>query len=101
MLESLLSLFRIHVRSKKWYHKLFFHFLDGTVVQSWLMYFKSITGNEVKLKLREFKMILANFLMRAGKSTSKKRGRLSLADVEKQLQGKKVLVQPKLFDWMV
>ena len=34
-------------------------------------------------------MILANSLMRAGKSTSTKRGRPSLADVEKQLQAKK------------
>ena len=49
----------------------------------------SITGNEGKLKLREFKMILANSLMRAGKSTSTKRGRPSLSDVEKELQAKK------------
>ena len=89
LLDSLLSLYRIHTRSKKWYHKLFFHFLDVTVVQSWLMYCRSITANEGKLKLREFKMILANSLMRAGKSTSTKRGRPSLADVEKQLQAKK------------
>ena len=49
----------------------------------------SPTGNEGKLKLREFKMILANSLMRAGKSTSTKRGRPSLSDVEKELQAKK------------
>ena len=66
----------------------------------------SLTGNEGKLKLREFKMILANSLRRAGKSTSTKRGRPSLADVEKQLEAKKrcglaALVQPKPFDWMV
>ena len=74
LLDSLLSLYRIHTRSKKWYHKLFFHFLDVTVVvQSWLMYCRSITDNEGKLELREFKMILANSLMRAGKSTSTKR----------------------------
>ena len=89
LLDSLLSLYRIQIRSKKWYHKLFFHFLDVTVVQSWLVYCRSIIANEGKLKLREFKMILANSLMRAGKSTSTKRGRPSLADVEKQLQAKK------------
>ena len=89
LLDSLLSLYRIHIRSKKWYHKLFFHFLDVTVVQSWLMHCRSITGNERKLKLREFKIIFANSLMRAGKSTSPKRGRPSLSDVEKQLQAKK------------
>ena len=93
LLDCLLSLYRIHIRSKKWYHKLFFHFLDVTVVQSCLMYCRSMTGNEGKLKLREFKMILADSLMRAGKSTSTKRGRPSLPDVEKQLQAKKYVVQ--------
>ena len=34
-------------------------------------------------------MILANYLMRAGKSTSTKRRRPSLSDAEKQLQAKK------------
>ena len=106
LLDSLLSLYRIHTRSKKWYHKLFFHFLDVTVVQSCLMYCRSMTGNEGKLKLREFKMILADSLMRAGKSTSTKRGRPSLPDVEKQLQAKKYVLQqlyfqPKPFDWRV
>ena len=64
LLDSLLSLYRIHIRSKKWYHKLFFHFLDVTVVQSWLIHCRGVTGNEGKLRLREFKMILANSLMR-------------------------------------
>ena len=64
LLDSLLSLYRIHIRSKKWYHKLFFHFLDVTVVKSWLMHCRGVTGNEGKLRLREFKMILANSLMR-------------------------------------
>ena len=43
LLDSLLSLYRIHIRSKKWYHKFFLHFLDATVVQSWLMYCRHIT----------------------------------------------------------
>ena len=34
LLDGLLSLHRIHLRSKKWYHKLLFHFFDVTVVQS-------------------------------------------------------------------
>ena len=46
-------------------------------------------GNEVMLKLRGFKMILPNCQMRAGKSTSTKRGRPSMSDVEKQLYAKK------------
>ena len=88
-LDSLISLYRIHIRPKMWNHKPFFHFLDVTVVQSWLTYWRSITGNEGKFKFREVKMILANSLMRASKSTSTKRRRPSLSDVDKQLQAKK------------
>ena len=75
LLDSLLSLYRIHIKSEKWYHIFFFHFLDVTVVQSWLMYCRSITGNEGKLKLREFKMILTNSQLRAGKSHINKEGK--------------------------
>ena len=74
LLDSLLSLYRIQIRSKKWYHKLFFHFLDVTVVQSWLVYCRSIIANEGKLKLREFKMILANSLMRELANQHQQRG---------------------------
>ena len=32
LLDALLSLYQIHIRSKKWYHKLVFHFLDVIIV---------------------------------------------------------------------
>ena len=72
-------------------NKMFLHVLDFTVVQSWHMYCRSIAGNEGKLKLRKFKIILPNSKMRAGKSTSTKRRRPSLSDVDKQFQAKKVV----------
>ena len=37
LLDALLALYQIPVRSKKWYHRLLFHYLDMLLVQSWLM----------------------------------------------------------------
>jgi hypothetical protein len=38
LLDSLLGLYRIHIRSKKWYHRLFFHMLDVIISNAWLLY---------------------------------------------------------------
>ena len=64
-----------------------FPFFDIAVVQSWILYRRTVTGNK-SLKLREFKMNIADCLMRSGKSiVMPKRGRPS--DVEKQLVAKR------------
>ena len=95
---SLLRLYRIHIRSKKWYHELFFHFLDVTVVKSWLMHCRGVTGNEGKLRLREFKMILANSLMRlANQHQQRGEGHLWLM-LRSNLKQKKDVVQQLQFN---
>ena len=38
LLDSLIALYRNKPRPKKYYHRLFFHFLDVTVVTFWLLY---------------------------------------------------------------
>ena len=38
LLDSLIGLYQIKLRSKKYYHCLFFHFVDVTVVTCWLLY---------------------------------------------------------------
>ena len=88
LLDGLLSLHRIHLRSKKWYHKLLFHFFDMAVVQSWNLYCRHNESN-ITLKLREFKMQIADCLMRKCKATTNKRGRPSTSNVEKELAAKK------------
>lgn len=35
-LDALISYYRIHIRSKKYSHRFFFHFVDMVVVNSWL-----------------------------------------------------------------
>ncbi|XP_065675859.1 piggyBac transposable element-derived protein 3-like [Hydra vulgaris] len=49
LLDGFLSLHRISIRSKKWYHKLLFHFFDMVVVQSWILYRRQNEGNTLKL----------------------------------------------------
>ena len=93
LLDALLSLYRIHIRSKKWYHKLVFHFLDVIVVQAWLLYRRDrlATGALPKsnMRLREFKMSIANSLLRSGKGNGiLKRGRPSCG-LEAEIQSKK------------
>ncbi|CAK9814101.1 PiggyBac transposable element-derived protein 3 [Anthophora plagiata] len=38
VVDSLIALYRIKIRSRKWYHRIMFHLLDLTVVNAWLLY---------------------------------------------------------------
>ena len=38
LLDCLIALYRTKIRSKKWYHRIMYHFVDMAVVQSWLLY---------------------------------------------------------------
>lgn len=38
LLDSLIGLYRINLKSKKWYHKVFGQLIDITVVNAWLIY---------------------------------------------------------------
>ena len=38
LLDGLLSYYCISVKSKKWYHRLIWHFFDISIVQSWMLY---------------------------------------------------------------
>ena len=94
LLDALLALYRIPVRSKKWYHRLLFHYLDMLLVQSWLMYRRDADASGLarkkQLPLLRFKMSVAHCLTRQGKcDKGAKRGRPSLDDVERAIQAKK------------
>uniref|UniRef100_A0A669E9M9 PiggyBac transposable element-derived protein 3 n=1 Tax=Oreochromis niloticus TaxID=8128 RepID=A0A669E9M9_ORENI len=81
LLDSLIALYRNKVRSKKWYHRLVFHFLDMIIVTTWLLYRRDCegTGMEKKdqMRLYTFKSYIAEGLCMCGKSLEKKRGRPS------------------------
>ncbi|XP_028448168.1 piggyBac transposable element-derived protein 2-like isoform X1 [Perca flavescens] len=92
-LDALIAYYRIHIRSKKYYHRLFFHFVDMVIVNSWLLYRRdceSLTVPRKKQKdLLAFRTSIAQALCMQGKDLSKKkRGRPSM-DVERELEKKK------------
>ncbi|CAK6983053.1 piggyBac transposable element-derived protein 2-like isoform X1, partial [Scomber scombrus] len=92
-LDALIAYYRIHIRSKKYYHRFFFHFVDMVIVNSWLLYRRDCESlNIPKKKQRDslsFRLSIAQALCMQGKGLSKKkRGRPS-SDVERQFEKKR------------
>lgn len=80
LVDSLVALYRTTIRSKKWYHKIYFHLMDLCVVNSWLLYRRDCASCGVPKKeqfsLLQFKTDLASTLCAAGyqeKDQKKKR----------------------------
>nr|XP_040582792.1 piggyBac transposable element-derived protein 3-like [Lepeophtheirus salmonis] len=103
LMDSLIALYRIHTRSKKYYHKLISHFIDVSIVNAWLLYrrdSKAIGLIEKNIMmLQEFKMLVAKALLRQGPSkTANKRGRPSTSidsmHAEKKRKGHATQVLP-------
>lgn len=78
--DCLLSLYRIPVRSKKYYHRLIFHMIDMAINQAWLLYRRDYEAKRIPQEKRHplltFRMAVSESLIRTGKSVSK-RGRPS------------------------
>lgn len=79
LLDSLLALYRIKIRSKKWYHRLVFHLLDMIIMTTWLLYRRDCEGTGMRknehMKLYTFKSYIAEALCKSGKSLERKKGR--------------------------
>lgn len=76
LLDSMLGYYRIMIRSKKWYLRIFFHFIDMICVDAWLLWRR--TKTQEYLPLSEFKLGIAEVLTRSNSTnTNKKRGRPS------------------------
>ncbi|XP_030579753.1 piggyBac transposable element-derived protein 3-like [Archocentrus centrarchus] len=91
-LDALIAYYRIHIRSKKYYHRFFFHFVDMVVVNYWLLYRRDCDSLNVPRKkqkdLLAFRLSIAQALCMQGKDlTAKKRGRPS-SDMEREFQKK-------------
>ena len=80
LLDSLIALYRTKIKLKKWYHRLVYHFVDMTVVQSWLLYRRDSNEMHVDQKdqqhLLQFKTEIAYSLSKSS-NTNRKRGRPS------------------------
>ena len=81
--DQLLSLYRINIRSKKYYYnKIIFHMFDMAVVNAWLLYRRDASHMNLRRKdilaLAEFKIQIAFGLIKSGKPLGQiKRGRPS------------------------
>lgn len=58
--DMLISLYRNKMKGKKWYRRVFFHFMDMAVVNAWLL-FRSVTGSNQQLAF--FKLEIATCLL--------------------------------------
>lgn len=113
LLDSILARYKILVRSKKWYFRIFYHLLDITLANSWLLYRRvneslnergKENENRAKGKLlsfSEFRAEVALVLCQMGQGTARRSsGRPALETMEHQLQAKKkkgptVYIPPK------
>uniref|UniRef100_A0A3B3SQ04 PiggyBac transposable element-derived protein domain-containing protein n=1 Tax=Paramormyrops kingsleyae TaxID=1676925 RepID=A0A3B3SQ04_9TELE len=76
-LDALIAYYRIHIRSKKYYHRFFFHFVDMVVVNGWLLYRRDCDSMNVPRKkqkdLLAFRLSIAQALCMQGKDLLKQR----------------------------
>lgn len=91
LLDSLLGLYRIKLRSKKWYLRIFFHIVDLAVVNAWLLSrrAKKLRGSKEKpTELASFKAEVAECLCKQGRNMQRKRGRPS-NNLQQEIEAKK------------
>lgn len=87
-LDSLIGKNKIKLRTKKWYMRIFYHLLDLTLINSWILYRKNC--KEKTITLVQFKIEVADCLCRANmQNKGIKRGRPSGNNMEQQIQTKK------------
>ena len=71
LLDSFIGRSKIRLKSKKWYMRIFYHLLDITCANSWIIYKKiQQEKNEKFLSLPDFKTELAEFLCLTGAVTT-------------------------------
>lgn len=57
--DQLKSTYEINRRSKKWWHRIFFHFLDTTVTNAHIIYTENMRGHGPSIKLKDFRINLS------------------------------------------
>lgn len=93
LMDSFLGRYRIRVKSRKWYLRLFYHLLDLAVINSWVLFKKNRIAKGIPKKqlpnLGQFRNELADALCNMGTTNGSKRGRPSNASLDEELQAKK------------
>lgn len=98
LLASLIALYHIKIRSKKWYHSIVFRMLDLTLVQAWLLYRRDCQSQmpeNVQFPLLVIKIQVASFLCMKNRVSKKRKGRpLHAVVVRKNKRGPQSFVPP-------
>ncbi|XP_044730485.1 piggyBac transposable element-derived protein 3-like [Chrysoperla carnea] len=92
LLDSFIGRYHITMKSRKWTMRLFYHFLDLCVINSWVMYKKvhNQLGTSKLLNLAQFRLDVAETLCQTGLPISGcKRGRPSTSSIQAQLEMKR------------
>ncbi|CAH2096797.1 unnamed protein product [Euphydryas editha] len=81
LMDSFIGRYRIRIKSRKWTTRLFYHLLDMTVINAWVLYKKvnTMKGKLQKniMKLADFRTELTDTLCRYQSHSQNKRGRPS------------------------
>lgn len=72
LMDQLLALYPLRRRNKKWYIRVFMHFMDVAIVNSWILFKKQTNAS---IDLLEFKASVARGLINLGLGIENKRGR--------------------------
>ena len=85
--DMIMSLYRISIRSKRWYLRILYYLIDLSLANGWLLYRRHLIQKGLKryLPFLDFRTEVADALIKVGKSAdlnNKKRGRPSLENVE-------------------
>ncbi|XP_046663034.1 piggyBac transposable element-derived protein 1-like [Homalodisca vitripennis] len=90
-INSILGRYKIRMKTRKWYMRLFYHLLDVTMCNSWLLYQRVCKEKgKVTLPLAEFRESVALTMCKLGAKQPLKRGRPSTElDVALQSKAKK------------
>ncbi|CAH2102653.1 unnamed protein product [Euphydryas editha] len=92
LMNSYLGRYRIRVKSRKWYLRLFYHLLDLAVINAWILMKKNCIAKGIPKKqlpnLGEFRNELADALCNVGSTNGNKRGRPTNGSLENNLKAK-------------
>ncbi|CAK1592496.1 unnamed protein product [Parnassius mnemosyne] len=93
LLDSFIGRYHITRKSRKWTNRLFFHLLDMTIINSWLLYkrtLKQVNSTTKPMNLCNYRLELANALCNLGpQANGNKRGRPSSSSLEADFTAEK------------
>jgi hypothetical protein len=61
--DMLMTLYKIDRKSKRWYMRIFFHFLDLAVYNAFMLFTSSVHNRGKKISLKHFRLAMATALI--------------------------------------